>query len=616
MLFSDKASALAHAQLIFKKGVPDAVLARIAGGAALNADAFLNENMKEVESLRSLREEANTFRVADTKLPKALADNLKKEEDNLVSRLVAAVSQGMRYTQWAGVAELREELQQVAASIREVVLSEISDGNQRAVLNKVFGKAIGALFGNTLIEDAVPSLAEANELITLIASMLAQADSPLQGLTFPADQVAANVPFFQVLVTEFFTHSAKHAHSSASFWASFEVKPSGTGQLNGHELGESLLGASTGGGKLRDATWLLSLLTTNLAAPGAPAIRVFDCLTAQAARDQLIAQGLTAVGLLPYCGASLGGEFNGHLVPVIRFAVPGEAEGVALAVVPSNGMLKAMVELRDTIWAQRSARRESLILKQADQIRELLQVDAPELENLVQAYHAENSPQKRDKAREALAKLLKKLKPADRTSDAWAENVQAAVRASLAAVRSGARIANIGIVGSQPQNVSNVYKELAGTRGVPRFPAYRKAPLADSPLVRAFFASPAMLRKRLTREVARAPVLTLATYKVGTKWLPNRVQAAMQASRVEQAANRFMKVLRDLAYYFKSLSEEERTTCAAGARGALERYILAKDVSPEVLAELSQEALVLVPGASKADREAILETVTQRLKGA
>lgn len=616
MLFSDKATALAHAQHIFPKGVPVTVHARIGGEAALVPGAFLEASAKDIQNFREAFKEAVCIKLAGKAVPKALAADLKKQEDNLVKLLVAAVIQGVRYTTWSGVANLRAELQSIAAAIREVVAGELSAENQASILNKVFGKVVGALFGSTLLEGVAPTVAESNELITLIAAMLAHAETPLQDLVFPEGLTVANVAFFEALVTEFFTHSAKHSHSAASFWGCFEVLPSGTGHLNGHELGETLLGASTGGGKLRDATWLLSLLTINLAEPDVPAIRVFDCLTSQNARDQLIAKGLSAVSLLPYCGSSSNKAFNGHLVPIIRFAVPGEEEGQALAVVPSNGMLKAMVELRDTLWARRGSRREALIRKQAAEISEQLDVAASEVEALVLAYHDEFVAPKRDKAREALRRHLQKLKPADLTKDEWTDKIQGALESTRAPVRRGARIVNIGIVGSQPQNVSSVYKDLAGSHGVPRFPAYRKSPLADSPLVRKFFGLKPVLRQRLAREVARAPASTLATYQVGSKWLPNRVQAGMRAKRVEMAVKTFMKVLNGLVTGFKNLSDDERLTCAAGARSALERYVLEKDVSPEVLAELSQEALVLASDASKAEREAIVETVKQRLKGA
>lgn len=615
MLFSDKASAVAHAQRTFATGVPDSVRARIAGGAALDVATFVAENLKVIQPLRSAREEAAALKLAGTTWPKALADCISKQEGELLKSLVSMVSQGMRYTVWAGIAELREELRQVAGAVQQVLLNEFSSGGQDATLNKVLGKVVGALFGGSLIEGRAPSLEEANELITLIASMLAHADSPLQSLTFPEDRVAANETFFKALVTEFFTHSAKHSHSSASFWASFEVQPMGTGQLNGQELGASLLGASTGGGKLRDATWLLPLLTINLAKSDQPAIWLFDCLRSQSAREKLMADGLAAVALLPYCGNSQGKSFNGHLVPIIRFPVPGEEEGPSLAVVPSNGMLKAMVELRSLVRAQRETRREPRLLEQAAQVKKLLHVDDPLVDTLVLAYH-NASPKSKDKAREALSKHLKKHKPAKLTKDAWAAQVQEVLDGTLVYVSRGAPIANVGIVGSQPQNVSNVYNECAGNMGVPRFPAYRKAPVADSPLVRRFFALQAILRQRLSREASKAPVSKLGNYQVGTKWLPNRVQMKMQAAQAEGAASRFLKVLGGVARAFKNLTDEEQRTCAAGARSALERYVLFQDVSPDVLDELSREALIFASSASKAEREAIIESVKQRLKGA
>ena len=412
-----------------------------------------------------------------------------------------------------------------------------------------------------------------------------------------------------MLSQELHTHNAKNSHASAQYKGVFSGRSCGMGFLNSTEL-PPLLSGALGGGNLRDRSWLVQVLPFSVQIEGGEPFKVMDCLFSQRIRDLLPSWGVSAFEDLPLFEMRRT-EFSPVRLPVVSLKVSDD-ESVALNIMPANSMIKAMARLANLHNGNRKAQSEknceAAALKNQAVFKEKgIEVSESLFFDFFMATSADKSKRRTALLKAVNTRLGKMGRPAISVAQlnkwlTYPERVRG--------------VQKVGVVASNPQNISAAYQAYAGSQGIPRFPAYPLARRNRSALVRRFYTLGGQFKKMLKGQAEQLAVPLTDKYKIGTRWLPQRVQKTISTRHVQNLAAAYVSRVRRLAVPFQKMTEEERLECRQpkSKHSAIQAFALEGSECGQIhLDTLAQEGLVLLKSATAEDHARFKELVIEKL---
>lgn len=600
MLFDSKESALQYAELIPEGNEKTELLAEINKFPLIfdPAKALLDD--LELPELLQTARETEILSISDPKNKKAKEDATKaltKVKDKIKQLLMPIAVSIVPNSEIARFMQNAREFQ------KQLIMSGISKSYRfyfDCYLSTLFSNKGGA----RLVLDKESGIPVLQYIVdTLGVSCNAQE------LTYT--DVTDEPPllfedFYGKLLGELFTHSAKHNHSSAKLIGRFVPTPARTGYLNGPELGPAILSGAKAGGKLIEATWLLDVLQITFKLPNLDPFSISDCLTSAELREKLKTEGISVFEEVPLIKPAEP-KFNANLVPVIQMKVTPE-ESVKLFIIPSNTLLAAGDNLTKTITKIQGAKRKALANEGCTLFSEKLGV--PCTPEPFQEYYLGFKSNRRETLLKEINKQLKEHGlPPSVTAEFIKENLPNSPYSKLGTP--------VPIVASNEQNVSDVYAKTS-KKGIPRFKSYLLDATPTTRVTHDFYALPRLLKNKLDYLIKTAPeaaVDLVDKYKIGTRWLPARVQRQIAEPSIQAQANRFVNVVKELT----SSADWSKVTPppTEGKLFAIQLYALgAESCSETVLAELAKQATVLLRSSSQTDMDHFTEVVLQHLTGA
>jgi hypothetical protein len=452
-------------------------------------------------------------------------------------------------------------------------------------LVKAYSTVISHLFSNS--SDAPLSLSKEDAVALFVFArdlVITGATGGLEKLEILEDVKVSDVvlEFCAALVKDFNTHSAKSSHASATFTATLSNPACELGYFNGREL-PAVVSGSTGGGKLSTAPFLLSVLTASLEFEGR-VIPLLSCLTDVSLREFFAEHQITVFDAFPPV-ALMSPAYSPLQVPVVKFRVD-EESSVALAIVPSHALLAGLNKLSASVHAYQQEENQKSLEAVLAQVQTSYAFSDIEIDKVRKGFSVQKD--ERD-----LGELADALNTRGRTRITVAQLAEAANQ--LKYVQG--KLSRSPIVKSNPQNVSAIYQKVAGVRGLPRFKAYLANPSGSVKPVRQTHALDALFAKKLGRVVERQVKRVSLTdkYRVGSAWLPNRVQAAMATTRVKYAVETIMGILAELQNIFAGLHPDELAMCQMVAASPIQKLVVQSvaltDAEKEFFAERALPAL-------------------------
>ena len=592
MLFPSQEDALAYIQRHLPekdRGVVEAHV-REYGRFMLDADTF---RQKGASTLKKYAEEQAKGKVAPATV--TALNGLFSQFTNTAEYSVFAPGQ---------LADLLNHYRTAGKVIFEVAPSEKTA--QRAT-----GKLFESLFKSESAEPLVLGKNDAEAFLTFVRDTLVVSTSGKLGptlgeeKTFPLE--AAHV--WGTLSAELNTHNAKSSHASAQYMGVFMTRSSGSGFLNGTEL-PPLLSGVLGKGLLRDRSWLVSVLPLSVQVESEAPFRVIDCLFHQEVRDMLASHGITAFEGLPVFEA-LRPEFVPFRVPAVRLKVTDD-ESVTLNILPANSMIKGMARLADLVNGSRRTQLGRNYLEAALKCQATLKEQGLEISEVQFVELFEATGQDRAKRRAALLKAINTQR--ERQGQPGLSTAQLYKLMSYPERVRGVR--KVGVAASNAQNISAVYQEYAGTLGIPRFPCYQRPPQNRPALVRQFYALESLFQNALNalKDREQSSTALADKYKVGTRWLPQRVQNAIGAGHIAQRASMFAREVKRLAAPFQQLTESERLACNPATLKAIQAFALqGADCEEGLLNTLANAGLTLLKSANAEDHASFKKLVIEKL---
>lgn len=479
---------------------------------------------------------------------------------------------------------------------------------------KLASKAVGRVYRKLFSGEGTLSLTdlEAQQFFAFVRDILvATAERTLTNdceLACAEGFAPAHVAFFREAVGALTTHDAKSAHSSAGFRGCFitEQQPS---RFFSAQAFPVFLSGRTGGGVLRDSSWLEFILPFSVSISGKAPVRIVDVLVCAQAREAVTQHGVTAFAGLPVIDP-VQPEFDHKMLARVRVKVS-ETESVALNLMPANSLLKASVALAEKV--EHNAQRH-----QATRLRELsLEGLTPHPESArfdVAAFLPCVAPKTRAAASREMLKALNAcrkdlgLAPMKELPRLPAEDFNA--------VRS--RIVRSPVVGSNPNNCGGAFLAFGGTAGPYRFPAanYQARPTAAT-LRRFYGALSAELADKVKwlKERIEKEGNPLDRYKIGAKFLPVRRQKKVIEDHVDAAARAYVTVLSKLRDKY-ALPEADKLAFAPDEGTPVQRYVLDGPAASEAVREaLARQGLCVINVNDAYAAERFVTQVVTGLKG-
>lgn len=474
-------------------------------------------------------------------------------------------------------------------------------------------KGVGRVYRRLFAGDSVLALSadEARIFFFFVRDVLA---ATAQGVLrhnrvlAPADEgLAEHAPYLTAAVSALTTHDAKSAHSSAGFCGCFITEQQPSRFLSAQAF-PAFLSGRTGGGLLRDSSWLEFLLPFSVSIEGGRPVSLVDVLLTAAGRKVVEAHGVTAFDGLPLIVPSQP-EFDHKMLARVRVKVS-DTESVALNLMPANSMLKASVALAERI--------EQLALhKRAARVRELALAGLAETDWArfdVQAF----VPCLQLKTRAAASKaLLTSLIEVRKDAGlAVLKEIPKVPAEEFRAMRS--KILRSPVVGSNPNNCGGAFLAFCGKAGPYRFPAAtHQAPPSAVALRRFYGALTSDLADKLGWLKARIEEKgdPLDKYKVGSKFLPVRSQKKHLDKHVDAAARAYLTVLTQLRQKYL-LSEQELLAIFKEEGSPIQRFVIdgAQTAAAELEA-LARQGLCVINVNDSYAAERFVTQVVKGLKG-
>lgn len=479
---------------------------------------------------------------------------------------------------------------------------------------KLAGKAVGRVYRKLFSGEGTLALksAEAQQFFAFVRDVLvATAEGTLtadRALACADAFTPAHVAFLRAAVSEITTHDAKSAHSSAGFKGYFPTAQQPSRFFSAQAF-PAYLSGRTGGGVLRESSWLEFLLPFSVSVAGASPVRIIDILTVEGVRAALEQQGVHAFSGLPIL-EPVPAEFDPKLLARVRVKVS-ETESVALNLMPANSLLKASVALAEkvehTANMRLATRLRELALEGLDSHPDVAQFDIEAFLPCVQL-----------KTRTAASKtMLKALNVCRKDLGLAALKDFPLVPADeFHSVRS--KLVRSAVVGSNPNNCGGAFLAFGGTAGPYRFPAanYQARPTAAT-LRRFYGALSAELADKVKwlKERIEKEGNPLDRYKIGAKFLPVRRQKKVIEDHVDAAARAYVTVLSKLREKY-ALLEADKLTFAPDEGTPVQRYVLdGAAASVAVHEALAKQGLCVINVNDAYAAERFVEKVMAGLKG-
>ncbi|MBU9200171.1 hypothetical protein KTD31_01970 [Burkholderia multivorans] len=486
-----------------------------------------------------------------------------------------------------------------------------SDAKSACDLTK---QAYKALFGSADVLELPPALAQ--PFFEFVADLLAasKAGTLLNNAALPvtpAAELESLGGYLAEAVGALNTHDAKSAHSSAQFQALFSSPATPSRYLSSSAF-PVILGARSGGGPLKSATWLENVFRFRVSLEHKP-FTILEALREPDIRAFLTAQGVTAWDALPVVSVKVTPSRLDQS-PVVHIKTGVKPTEVVL--VPSNAMLAATRELVERIGEKSSAAlgrlyREALFEVVPESFHDVL-----DAEFSMEAYQdAVFSRGNGTKLVKIVNKFLKAngyrgaAVPDDLFSALWRQS-------AVYQIRQARDIAHVATVGSNPQNCGSAYLTYA-SRGIPRFPAgpviRRKR---SSIAVRRFHSVDAMLRDEVKAELGRqadSPLLE-DKYQIGERLLSRRARAARRLAHLEVAVKAYARLIRRLTAQI-DLTEDEKLGVDSPRLTPLQTYVLrGAGCSQNTLAALAEQGSVLLRSSDASVQNDFKAAVIARLQ--
>ena len=479
---------------------------------------------------------------------------------------------------------------------------------------KLAGKGVGRVYRKLFAGEATLALsvAEAQVFFAFVRDVLmATAEGTLttdcvlaRSETITPEQVA----FLRAAVSEITTHDAKSAHSSAGFRGYFPTAQQPSRFFSAQAF-PTYLSGRTGGGVLRDSSWLEFLLPFSVSVAGGSPVRIIDLLTVESVRQALEQQGVQAFSGLPII-EPVPPEFDPKLLARVRVKVS-EAESVALNLMPANSLLQASVALAEKV--ERAAH-----MRLATRLREIALVGLAAHPDLAQFDIEAFMPCVHPKTRTAASKAMLKALNVCRKDIGLVplKDFPLVSADEFHAIRS--KLVRSAVVGSNPNNCGGAFLAFAGKAGPYRFPAanYQARPTAVS-LRRFYGALGAELadKVRWLKERIEKSGNPLDRYQIGAKFMAARRQKKVIEEHVDAAARAYVTVLRKLRDKY-ALPEADQLTFAPDEGTPVQRYVLdGVSASVEVCEALAKQGLCVINVNDAYAAERFVEKVMAGLKG-